>query len=502
MQMQTIYPLFTAAPLAAAFLNLLVTKVNKKAADFIAFLVTGGLAVMAVRLIFEAPFAYQVGGFPPPWGILLVSDGMSTLMLVIINVVSLLAIIYSIKYMTMYTAKPKYYSLFLLMLAGMNGVVVTGDLFNIFVFLEVASLASYALVGFGCEHEELEASFKYLILGEVASTAILFGIAFLYSMTGTLNMPDMARQIEVIGINAAVAFVIAIFIMGFGLKASVVPFHAWLPDAHPSAPAPISAMLSGVLIKAIGVYAIARFMFDVIGPNAMVSSILMFLGALSMVVGVFLAVGQSDFKRMLAYHSISQMGYVTLGLGLGLNPNVPSLVAAMGLFGGLYHLVNHAVFKSLLFLCSGSFEFRTGTRNRYEMGGLIRKMPVTSVACSIASLSISGVPPFNGFWSKLIIIIAFMQAGYYVYGGIAVLVAFMTLLSFIKLQRFVIFGQLPARFAGIKEAPFAMTLPLVILAILCVALGVAYPFIDHGLLQAAREALLDKVAYMGYILGG
>ena len=500
--MQTTYPLFTALPLAAAFFNLLVTKINKKAADYVAFIVSAALAGMAVLTIFESPFAYRVGGFPPPWGILLISDGLSSLMLVIINVIAFLSIIYSIKYMTMYTAKPKYYSLFLLMLAGMNGVVITGDLFNIFVFLEVASLASYALVGFGCEHEELEASFKYLILGEVASTAILFGIAFLYSMTGTLNMPDLARQLEIIGINKAVAFVIAIFIMGFGLKASTVPFHAWLPDAHPSAPAPISAMLSGVLIKAIGVYCIARIMFDVIGPNAAVSSILMFLGALSMLVGVFLAVGQSDFKRMLAYHSISQMGYVTLGLGLGLNPNVPPVIAAMGLFGGLYHLVNHAVFKSLLFLCSGAFEFRTGTRNRYEMGGLVRKMPVTSAACSIASLSISGVPPFNGFWSKLIIIIAFIQAGYYVYGAIAVLVAFMTLLSFIKLQRFVLFGQLPARFAHIKEAPFAMTLPLVILAILCLGLGLAYPFIDQGALQAARAALLDKLSYMGYILGG
>lgn len=500
--MQTIYPLFTALPLAAAFFNLLVTKINKKAADYIAFLVTAALAVMAVLTIFEAPFAYRIGGFPAPWGILLISDGLSALMLVIINAIALLSIIYSIKYMTMYTAKPKYFSLFLLMLAGMNGVVITGDLFNVFVFLEVASLASYALVGFGCEHEELEASFKYLILGEVASTAILFGIAFLYSMTGTLNMPDLARQLEVLGINKAVAFVIALFIMGFGLKASMVPFHAWLPDAHPSAPAPISAMLSGVLIKAIGVYAIARVMFDVVGPNAMVSSILMFLGALSMLVGVFLAVGQSDFKRMLAYHSISQMGYVTIGLGLGLNPNVPPVIAAMGLFGGLYHLVNHAVFKSLLFLCAGAFEFRTGTRNRYEMGGLIRKMPVTSTACSIASLSISGVPPFNGFWSKLIIIVAFIQAGYYVYGAIAVFVAFMTLVSFIKLQRFVIFGQLPARFANIQEAPFAMTLPLVVLAILCIALGLAYPYLDQGALQAARAALLDKVSYMGFIIGG
>ena len=265
--MQSTYPLFTALPLAAAFFNLLVTKINKKAADYIAFLAVGTLAVLAVLTAFEQPFAYRVGGFPAPWGILLVSDGLSSLMLIIVNVIAFLSIIYSIKYMTTYTAKPKYYSLFLLMLTGMNGVVITGDLFNIYVFLEIASIASYALVGFGCEHEELEASFKYLVLGSVASTTILFGIAFLYSMTGTLNMPDLARQIEIIGINKAVAFVIAMFIMGFGLKASTVPFHAWLPDAHPSAPAPISAMLSGVLIKAIGVYAIARLMFNVIGPQ-------------------------------------------------------------------------------------------------------------------------------------------------------------------------------------------------------------------------------------------
>jgi multicomponent Na+:H+ antiporter subunit D len=150
-------------------------------------------------------------------------------------------------------------------------------------------------------------------------------------MTGTLNMPDLARQLDPVSgtvpFNRALAFVIALFIMGFGLKASTVPFHAWLPDAHPSAPAPISAMLSGVLIKALGVYTIARIMFSVVGPNAMVSSILMFLGALSMVVGVLLALGQSDFKRMLAYSSISQIGYITMGLGLGLNPAVSPVVA-------------------------------------------------------------------------------------------------------------------------------------------------------------------------------
>jgi multicomponent Na+:H+ antiporter subunit D len=500
--MQGYYPLFTGIPLAATFISLLLSKIGRRMADVVAFLATAVLAVMSILMLFEAPFMYKVGGWLPPWGIMLVFDGLSAVLLVVINVIGFLAIIFSLKYMTTYTAKPKYYGLFLLMIAGMNGVVITGDLFNLYVFLEIASIASYALVGFGCEREELEASFKYLILGGVASTAVLFGIAFLYSITGSLNMPDVAQQLELVGITRAVAFVIALFIMGFGLKASAVPFHAWLPDAHPSAPAPISAMLSGVLIKALGVYAIMRIMFHVIGRNELVASIMMFLGALSMVVAGLLAIGQGDFKRMLAYSSISQMGYVLIGLGLALKPNVATAVAALALIGAIFHLVNHAVFKSLLFLCSGSIEYRTGTRDLGKLGGLIRKMPVTGATCSIGSLSIAGIPPFNGFWSKLIIIIALMQGGYMIYGTIAVVVGFLTLVYFIKLQREALFGALPENLEGVREAPFAMTLPLVILAALCIAMGIAYPLVDHQLLQAAQEAILDKVAFMNLLAGG
>jgi multicomponent Na+:H+ antiporter subunit D len=500
--MQQYYPLFTAIPLAIAFFNLLITKINKRAGDYLALITTGVLAYMSIKMLFVEPFSYHVGGHLPPWGILLVSDGLSSLMLVVINVIAFLSIIFSLKYMTTYTAKPKYYTLFLLMVGGMNGVVITGDLFNLYVFLEIASIASYALVGFGCEKEELEASFKYMILGGVASTGVLFGIAFLYSITGTLNMPDMAMQLEMVGINRAVAFVIALFVMGFGLKASAVPFHAWLPDAHPSAPAPISAMLSGVLIKALGVYTIMRIMFHVIGPNPLVSSIMMFLGALSMVVGGLLAIGQEDFKRMLAYSSISQIGYVMIGLGLALNPGIGVMTKALAIVGALFHLVNHAVFKSLLFLCSGAVEYRTGTRNLGKLGGLIRKMPVTMTTCSIGSLSIAGLPPFNGFWSKLIIIMALLRAGYMVYGVIAILVGFVTLAYFIRLQANVLFGKLPEAFAGIREAPFAMVLPLVILAILCVGLGIAYPFVEADLIQAAWDALLDRAGFMNLLLGG
>ncbi len=498
--MQSIYPLFTAVPLAAAFFNLLITKVNKKVADYIAFVATAYLAVVSVMMLFEQPFIYKVGGWLPPWGILLVFDRLSAIMLIIVNVIGFLAIIFSLKYMTMYTAKAKYYSLFLLMVAGMNGVVITGDLFNLYVFLEIASIASYALVGFGCEKEELEASFKYLILGGVASTAVLFGIAFLYSVSGTLNMPHLAGQLESVGTNRAVLFAIALFIMGFGLKASSVPFHAWLPDAHPSAPAPISAMLSGVLIKALGVYTIIRIMFFVIGQNPLISSVIMFLGALSMVVAGLLAIGQDDFKRMLAYSSISQIGYVMIAIGLALNPLVPGAVAALALLGALYHLVNHAVFKSLLFLGSGAVEYRTGTRDLNKLGGLISRMPVTSATCSIGALSIAGLPPFNGFWSKLIIIIALLQGGYMIYGAIAIFVSVITLFYFVKLQSKAFYGKLPESLSGVKEAPFAMTLPLVVLAALCIALGVAYPMFSQRLVEAA-STILDKADFIRLVSG-
>ena len=192
--------------------------------------------------------------------------------------------------MEKYTAKDKFYTLFLLMLAGMNGVIITGDMFNLYVFLEIAAVSSYALVAFGTEHEELEASFKYMVMGCIASSFILLGIGFLYSFTSTLNMADISHVLVQKGKSNIVPFVSALFLTGFGLKAALVPFHWWLPDAHPSAPAPISAMLSGVLIKVLGIYALVRILFNVLGLGdaKSVLYILMILGTASMIIGVCL----------------------------------------------------------------------------------------------------------------------------------------------------------------------------------------------------------------------
>src|SRR3989338_4100023 len=380
-----IMPLFVIIPLAGAFLTSLLGRFIKRSADVIAVITTSlllGFSIYGRFLLSSIPdkiMVYKVGGWLPPFGILLVMDGLSSFMLVTVNLITFFVAMYSLGYMEHYTDKPKFFTLFSLMVCGMNGVIITGDLFNLFVFLEIASIASYALVAFGTEAEELEASFKYAIMGSVASAFIFIGIAFLYSFTSTLNMADMARILAYKQNAWVIHFVGVLFLMGFGLKSALVPFHAWLPDAHPSAPASISAMLSGILIKTLGVYSLIRVFFNIIGSTHNYLTILMFLGVISMLAAVVLALSQLDLKRLLAYHSISQIGYVVLGIGLG---------TPLGVLGGLFHLFNHSIFKSLLFLNSGAVDYSAGTRDLKETGGLGKLMPVTAKANLIASMSI------------------------------------------------------------------------------------------------------------------
>ena len=264
--------LFVVIPLLTAFMNSVVGKFSKWLCDVLSVLSTFTLVVISFMSFGSLqsggykPIVYIMGNWIPPFGICFVLDGLSALVLIVLNIIAFIAIIFSISYMEKYTDKWKYYTLFMLMLAGMNGVVITGDLFNLFVWLEIAAIASIALVAFGTEHEELEASFKYAVMSSVASLFVLIGIGLLYSYTSTLNMADIAQTLLNRPRNSAVvSFVTVLFIFGFGLKSAVVPFDSWLPDAHPSAPAPISAMLSGVLIKSLGVYALIRILFNVIG---------------------------------------------------------------------------------------------------------------------------------------------------------------------------------------------------------------------------------------------
>lgn len=519
--MYNLIPLFVILPLGGAFINSLIGKKIKWIPDLLVNFTTLCLLVSSVFSIIAVSkygvLVYKVGSWAPPVGIAMVMDGLASFMLLTVNLIAFLVTVYSVSYMERYTAKWSFYTLFLLMLAGMNGVIITGDLFNLFVFLEIASVASYALVAFGTGHEELEASFKYLVMSTVGSLFLLLGIVFMYSYTSTLNMADMALILMQKGTGKITLFVSTLFVMGFGLKAALVPFHAWLPDAHPSAPAPISAMLSGVLIKSLGVYTIARVFYNVFGMNKEFADILLFIGTLSMIVGALLAMGQWDFKRLLAYSSISQVGYIILGIGLG---------TPLGILGALFHLFNHSIFKSLLFLNSGAVEYAVGTRDMRLLGGLREKMPITGGTSLIASMSIAGVPPLNGFFSKLIIIFAAVQAGYIGYAFWAALVSVLTLAYFMSVQKNIFFGApSPALLGGhltqnstgktsevsptkitrwndIKEPPAFMGLSVIILAMICVLGGLLLiPSLSQNFLKVATDALVAGRDYAGAVFG-
>ena len=510
--MNPLIPLFIVIPLSGAFLIMILGRFVRGLNKYLASLILLILVVLSIYSLVttgENLSVYKVGGWEPvnkiPIGIYMVMDGFTVIILCIINIIGFLSAFYSISYIKRYTAENYFYALFCLMVAGMNGVVLSGDLFNIFVFLEISVISAYALVAFGVEKNELEASFKYQVLGGIASFLILFGIGFIYWKTKTLNIADI-KQVFTSGYDKTYYLFVEILILtGFGLKAAIIPFHAWLPDAHSSAPSPISAMLSGVLIKAVGIYVIIRLFFNMFAISTEMAILVTALGTLSMVTGVFLAIGQWDIKRLLAYHSISQMGYVVMSAGIGMilisrgtKPEIASLAVA----GGIFHLINHAAFKGLLFLNAGAIEYTTGTRDLKEMGGLAKSMPATSATSFVASMSISGIPPFNGFFSKLIIIIAAVMAKFYLLAVLAVIVSIITLASFLKFQRYAFYNKSDDnRNRKVKEVPFPMVFSMVVLSIVCVFLSLlAIPEIRDTILTPAINILTDPVKYSTSIL--
>ncbi len=511
--METLIPLFVAIPLISAFLIMLLSKVIKGFHRVFAPLVLLCLLLMAIfeyANLGHSSIPYSMGGWGVegglPVGIFLILDGFSIIMLCIINLIGFIALVYSLSYIRKYTAEANYYALFCLIIAGMNGVVLSGDLFNLFVFLEVSVISSYALVAFGVGKTELEASFKYQVLGVLASMLILLAIGLIYWKTKTLNMADVRHVMESGYSKPFYIFVQVLLISGFGLKAAIVPFHAWLPDAHASAPSPISAMLSGVLIKAVGIYVLVRLFFNMFVFSHEIAVVITALGAISMLVGALVALMQWDLKRLLAYSSISQIGYVLMAFGMGMILIVKGenlTVAALAIGGGLYHLINHAVFKGLLFLNAGALEHRLDTRDLKKMGGLSSVMPVTSSTSFMASMSISGIPPFNGFFSKLIIIIAAINGKFYLLAALAVLVSIVTLAYFLKFQRYAFFNKtLDRSLSHIKEVPFPMCFSMVFLALLCLTLSLlAFPSVSEAVLKPAIDVLMQSDLYSTTLLG-
>lgn len=495
-------PLFVVVPLLAAFLIPLFAKLWQRSADLIANAagaVLLGLSVYGAVYLFtdSSVLLYRMGGWASTLGITLVYDHLTALVALAVNVVGLAALLFSVRYLDHYTGRWKFFSLFMLVLAGLNGVTITGDMFNMFVFIEISAVASYALVAFGTDFDELEAGFKYMVIGEIGGTAILLAIALLYAKASTLNMAVVSQVMAGFGHTPLFWFIVAMFLIGFAVKMAMVPFHAWLPDAHPSAPAPVSALLSGVFIKVLGVYAMCRVMFNVFGlsrANAPAFfNLLLAFGVLSIVAGGLLAYAQKDYKRLLAYSSISQIGYILIGLGIG---NYWAIV------GALFHVLAHALGKGLLFLTSGSIEHATGTRDLDKLSGLEKKMPVTVWSYLLGSLSLAGVPPFAGFFSKFFIIIGAVTAKMYWLAILAALFSTVTLGYLVKVANKAFFSHKDREPTPAHEAPATMVLAMLALLALIAALGIGFKPVLDRLVGPAAQVLLNGLGYARTVLGG
>ncbi len=434
---------------------------------------------------------YWLGNWQPPVGITLAIDGLGLLTAMIIAGISALVVVYSVTYMKREGGLSQYYTLIFLLMGGMMGIALTGDLFNLYVFFEIMSISSYALVAFRRKWQSIEASIKYMIVGSLGTSFILIGITLLYGMAGTLTMAHLMPRLALLPASSLLVPLVFI-IVGVGIKLAIIPLHMWLPDAYQSAPSSISALFSGAS-AAVGVYTMIRIVYMIFN-TAGVGLMLAGLGVVTMVVGALMALMQKDLKRLLAYSGISQMGYILLGVGVG---------TALGIQGGLFHMLNNALYKTMLFLIAGAIIYRVGTSNMDRLGGLWKNMPITAILFTIGALAISGVPPFNGFASKWMIYIAGVEAGGigYAFTAIAILTSALTLAYFIKAINSIFLGQRPKNLAEIRETPRLLLVPIVILGVLCVVFGIL-PQLGVDFVRPAQEAVMNTNGYITTVLGG
>ena len=452
--------------------------------------------------------AYWMGGRVPAGGyaigIALEVDALSLFFALLVSVAVFVSGVYSIQYMRHDDNEREYYTLFLMLGGGVMGLVLSGDLFNMFIMVEILTFAAVALTAFrNTAKGALEAAFKYLVVGSIGSTCILVGTSMLYAQAHTLNLAQLAQVIPG-NLNTATKVAFALLFVGFGTKAFIVPFHPLAADAHGAAPASISVMISGVLTKS-GIYGIIRltyFLFQTMNLGTM-QFLLVFIGSLSMFICVTMALAQHDFKRLLAFHSISQIGYVLTAVGL---------CTALGVSAGLYHAMNHTLFKGLLFLAAGAVLHETGTTDLGKLGGLSKKMPHTTVLFLIGAFSISGIPPFNGFASKWMVYQATYQKavesgniGFLLVTIIALVTSVLTLASFVKVSQSVFFGQLPRELENVKEVSFGMRLAMGIFALLCVLTGLFPNLVTTYITEPAAKAVFSVAQYisaMGFDASG
>jgi multicomponent Na+:H+ antiporter subunit D len=395
-------------------------------------------------------------------------DHLSFIILLSIGIVSLTSLIVGRSTIDNEEERFNFINLLIIASIGMCGIVMVTDIFSLYVFLEVTAVAAFILIALQKGRLALEGAFKYIVMSAIATIMMLASIALIILVTGDTSFVAIRQALLVSGNTFVVKLAIGLFLCGLFIKGGLVPFHGWLPDAYSQAPSAVSILLAGIITKVSGIYTIIRLTTVIFGLTANAKSALLLVGVISMVFGAFAALTQNNFKRMLAYSSISQVGYILAGLGSGL---------AIGVVGAIFHFFNHAIFKSLLFVNSAAVEKSTGTVNMDEMGGLSEKMPVTGATSLVGFLSTSGIPPFAGFWSKLMIILGLWFSGHRAYAVIAILTSVLTLAYLLTMQRKVFFGKLVIAFTNIKEVNASFVAISIVLALITIGAGVFFPVI-------------------------
>lgn len=511
--------LVVAIPLFAAFATPLISKIGEGARKVWLALILAVTFIFSclllARVLGLGTQVYVFGGAQPgltlpsgmsfPVRIIFEVDAMSAFMAFSGSLVALATAIYSLRFMEHSTGLDKYATLFLLLVAGMLGMELTGDAFNFFVFLEVTSIASSALVAFWREEPEpVEAGFKYMVLSTLGALFVLIAVGFLYGRYDALNFAALASQMQVSFVDKVA---LALLVAALAMKAGAVPVHMWTPDAYSRAPAVVTALL--VSVSQASLYGLFRVVFSLYGLNlpttTLVGWIIIILGVLSMFIGVTMAIPQHDIKRLMAYHAISQTGYMLLGVGVGLAVLAdPVAFGAFGLKameGGIFHIINHAMYKGLLFLTAGALFYRVGTDDLNAMGGLGHNMKFTTVCFIIGAAAIAGLPPFNGFASKLII-----YESVYLFNPvlaiIAMVVSILTLASFVKVFQSAFLGPPLPAYREVKEVPASMKIGMGILAAVVIFFGLFPGLIVNTLVSPAAQALADQAGYIIKIMGG
>ena len=482
--LQVVIPLISA-PLCALLPAGRAVWLAAMAASWLAFLMA---ALLLNQVLAHGPISYLMGSWPVPWGIEYRVDALNAYMLLIVAGIGAIVmtfgrVIVENRIRLPVNKQPWFYTAYLLCLTGLLGITITGDAFNVFVFLEISSLSSYVLISIGRDRRALTAAYQYLIMGTIGATFILIGIGLLYVMTGTLNMGDLAARIPAVADTRTVRAAFAFLTIGVSLKLALFPLHLWLPNAYAYAPSVVTAFLAATATK-VAVYVLLRFFFTIFGAKfsfeaMQLDKVLLPLALVGIFSASVVAIFQTNVKRMLAYSSVAQIGYMILGI---------SLVSVTGLTAGISHLFNHALMKGALFMALGCVSFRVGAAELDRMAGVGRAMPWTMGAFVIGGLSLIGVPLTAGFVSKWYLIVGALEKGWW---PVAVLVLLTSLLAVIYIWRVVEVAYFKPAPEGrvVREAPLALLVPTWALALANLYFGLDTS-LNAGVARLAAQSLL------------